>query len=185
MPAEEPRGSEVPPNLVRYLFDKRGELDDLELKDLVMAKTIVDVHRHRTAKHLVAVPLFALHPIHVIDRDGAIAATERRAEVLGEVADELRAAGTLTEALLARHLPSVSHIKVVPVTDARPTEGDPSPAEYLAFEGNGRIAALQRVFTPADGLTVEVERYDVDDPVKILRRLNRVRRWNGLEELTT
>ncbi|MDF1798646.1 MAG: hypothetical protein P1V81_05680 [Planctomycetota bacterium] len=166
------------PSLASYLFDKRGELTDLELKDAVMTKAIVDVHRHRTSKSIVAVPLFALHPIHVIDRESAIATTEQRARELAEHADELRAAGTLTVQLLAEHLPSVSMIKAVPVT-----LGSAEPEAYLAFEGNGRIAALQATFTPDDDLSLEVERYDVDEPEKVLRRLNRVRRLNGLTSL--
>lgn len=51
---------------------------------------------------------------------------------------------------------------------------------YLAFEGNGRIAAMQKVFTPSDGIEVEVEQYHFRNTRKIVRRLNRVRRLNGL-----
>jgi len=166
------------PSLTGYLLDKREELEDLKLKDAVMSKAIVDVHRHRTSKTIVAVPLFALHPIHAIDRESAIATTEQRARVLRERADQLRAAGTLTCEVLAEHLPSISKIKVVPVT-----LGEREPEGYLAFEGNGRIAAMQAAFTPDDALLVEVERYDVDEPDKILRRLNRVRRMNDLPTL--
>jgi hypothetical protein len=71
---------------------------------------------------------------------------------------------------LGRYLPSVSWIKVV-----RESED-----AYLAFEGNGRLAAMQTVFTPADGLLVEAELYRFKNPRKIIRRLNRVRRLNGL-----
>lgn len=156
--------------LVRYLLGKRSELEDLDLKDAVMAKAIVDIHRKRTHKEIVAVPLFSLRQIHPLDRDNTIEATRRRIETLERHREHLRAAGTLTLDLLSRHLPSVSGIKVV-------KEADDS---YLAFEGNGRIAALQTVFGPDDRLRVEVEEYVFRNPAKIVRRLNRVRRLNGL-----
>ena len=72
--------------------------------------------------------------------------------------------------VLARVLPSVSWIKVV----------EAEPGTYLAFEGNGRIEALQAVFGPDDGIAVEVEAYRFRNPRKIVRRLTRVRRLNGL-----
>jgi hypothetical protein len=55
-----------------------------------------------------------------------------------------------------------------------------TPGEYLSFEGNGRIAALQMVFDPGEALEVEVELYRFKNKVSVLRRLNRVRRMNGL-----
>ncbi len=154
----------------RYLLGKRSELADLEVKDAVMAKAVADIHRKRTAKEMVAVPLFALHQIHTLDRENTVQATRRRIETLERHREPLRAARTLTVDLLSRHLPSVSGIKVV-----REAEGS-----YLAFEGNGRIAALQAVFTPDDRLRIEVEEYRFKNPAKIVRRLNRVRRLNGL-----
>ena len=84
--------------------------------------------------------------------------------------DELLEAGTLSCDVLARYLPSVSWIKVV----------RESESSYLAFEGNGRLAAMQTVFAPEDGLLVEAEHYTFRNPKKIIRRLNRVRRLNGL-----
>jgi hypothetical protein len=164
--------------LLRYLFAKRAELEDLELKDAALAKAILDVHRKRTGKTVVAVPLFALHPVHAIDREGALEATAARAALLQQQAGALRHEGTLTCARLAEVLPSVSWIKVVQAR--RPPGAEPA---YLAFEGNGRIAALQQVFHPEDQLRVEVERYDFRDPTKVLRRLHRVRRMNGLATL--
>ncbi len=156
--------------LVHYLLGKRSELEDLDLSDVMMAKAILDIHRKKTRKDVVRVPLFALHQIHTLDRENAIAATRRRIEVLREHRRELVEAGTITLDVLARVLPSVSWIKVV----------EAEPDTYLAFEGNGRIEALQAVFGPEDGIAVEVEAYRVRHAKRILRRLNRVRRLNGL-----
>lgn len=158
--------------LVHYLLGKRSELEDLDLSDVVMAKAIFDIHRTRTHKEVVRVPLFSLHQIHTLDRDNAIAATRRRIEVLQAHRQELLEARALTCDVLGRVLPSVSWIKVV----------EAAPGSYLAFEGNGRIEALQAVFGPADGVSVEVEAYRFRNPKKVVRRLNRVRRLNGLIE---
>jgi hypothetical protein len=156
--------------LVRYLLGKRTELEDLDLSDIVMAKAILDIHRKRIGKDVIRVPLFSLRQIHALDRDTAIAATRRRIEVLREHRGELLRQGTLTFDMLGRMLPSVSWIKVV----------EAERGVYLAFEGNGRIEALQAVFGPDDGIAVEVEAYRFRNPRKIVRRLNRVRRLNGL-----
>jgi len=156
--------------LVRYLLGKRSELEDLEISDIVMAKAILDIHRTKVRKDVIRVPLFALHQIHTLDRENAIAATRRRIEVLQAHRQELLQARALTFDVLGRVLPSVSWIKVV----------EAAPGVYLAFEGNGRIEALQAVFGPADGVFVEVEAYRFRNPKKVLRRLNRVRRLNGL-----
>lgn len=156
--------------LWRYLLGKKSELEDLDVKDAALAKAVLDIHRTRSGKEIVALPLFALHPVHRLDRDNALEATRRRIDALEAVKQTLLEHGTLTCELLARHLPSVSWIKVV----------ERAPGFYLAFEGNGRIAALQTVFAPEDGLMVEVERYRFEDSTKIIRRLDRVRRLNGL-----
>ena len=114
-------------------------------------------------------PLFSLHQIHILDRESAIFATRKRIEAL-EANKKYLLDGVLTYNRLERYLPSVSSIKVV----------EEKSEVYLAFEGNGRIAAMQTVFSHEDGLQVEVEQYMFRNPKKIIRRLNRVRRLNGL-----
>ena len=156
--------------LGRYLLGKKSELEDLDVKDVVMAKAILDIHRKRIGKAVVSVPLHHLRQIHRLDRENAIAATRQRIETLETHKDELLAAGTLTCEALASVLPSVSWIKAV----------RKGPRELLAFEGNGRIAAMQAVFSPEDRMTVEVEEYRFRNPAAIIRRLDRVRWMNGL-----
>ena len=87
-----------------------------------------------------------------------------------EVKDKLLEKRKITREVLAEYLPSVSSIKVV----------QESVNSVIAYEGNGRLTALQSVFTPADEIMVEVEKYYFRNPEKILRRMNRVRRLNGL-----
>jgi len=156
--------------LGRYLLGKKSEVEDLDVKDVVMAKTILDIHRSRIRKERITVPLFALRRIHRLDRENAIAATQQRVEALTAHKDELLRDGALTCDTLAAVLPSVSWIKGV----------RKGPNEILAFEGNGRIAAMHAVFGPEDGMKVEIEEYVCGNPAKIIRRLDRVRRMNGL-----
>ena len=52
-----------------YLFSKRSELSDLELKDAVLAKTVLDIHRNRSHKELVRVSLYSLKTLHELDRE--------------------------------------------------------------------------------------------------------------------
>jgi hypothetical protein len=153
-----------------YLAGKKSEVQELDLKDVVLAKTILDVHRKRTHKEMISVPLFSIRQIHVLDRKNALEATQQRLKTLRDRKEELLAAGKITCDELARFMPSVSWIKVV----------QDRTGGYLVFEGNGRIAALQEVFTPSNGLEVEVEQYYFRNTRKIVRRLNRVRRLNGL-----
>ena len=153
-----------------YLGGKTDEVQDLDLRDLLMAKIILDIHRTRTRKEFVFVPLCYLKPIHTLDRPNAIRATEMRVEALGPHRDRLFASGRLTCADLAEVLPSVSWIKTV-------RESDQS---YLTYEGNGRLAALHQVFGPEADPKVEVELYHFRRTKKIVRRLNRLRRLNGL-----
>jgi hypothetical protein len=153
-----------------YLLGKTEEVQDLDLKDLLMAKVILDIHRTRTHKEFVFLPLGHLKPIHRLDRPNAIRATEARVEALRPHLERLVATGRLTCDDLAEILPSVSWIKAV-------RENDES---YLTYEGNGRLAALHGVFGKDADLEVEVELYHFRKAKKIVRRLNRLRRLNGL-----
>lgn len=155
-----------------YFLGKRSEVKDLDAKDAVLAKTVMDIHRTRTRKDIVSVPLFSLQQIHELDRDSAQEVIAERARTLSTHRQAILDAGKLTQESLNEYLPSVSAIKVV-------RENDES---YIAYEGNGRLAAMQQVFAPSDGVMIEVEEYHFDDPEKMLRRMNRVRRMNGLIE---
>ena len=155
---------------LRYLLGKAPELSDLEAKDLLLAKVILDIHRKRHTKEFAFLPLERIHPVHAIDHEAAVAATRERARILAEHREELRARGRIDRHTLARILPSVSWLKAVPAGDG----------SYIAYEGNGRLLALRRVFAGEEGMAVEVEVYRFRRGAKIVRRLDRVRRMNGL-----
>lgn len=153
-----------------YLLGKRGELAQMDHKDAYMAKVVMDIHRKRTGKTLVRVPLAQLEPIHRIDRESALRSARERADALRTHRDALLATKLLDSEALQTIMPSVSQIKVV-------RDGD----RWLAFEGNGRLYAMREVFDAGDSMQVEVEEYLFDDPRSILRRLKRVRKLNRLE----
>ncbi|MEM7351784.1 MAG: hypothetical protein AAF657_13385 [Acidobacteriota bacterium] len=153
-----------------YLLGKKSEVTDLDLKDIMLTKAVLDIHRKRTHKSVVSVPLFAIEKVHRLDRENSMLATQQRVETLEAHKQELLEAGEMTCELLAKYLPSISWMKVV----------EHEPGRYIAFEGNGRLGAMQEVFTPEDGLQVEVEQYHFRDTSMITRRLNRVRKLNNL-----
>ena len=64
-----------------YFLGKRFEIGDLELKDAVLAKTVADIHRKRTHKEIVSVPLYSLRQVHELDRDNTQDAIAKRAEL--------------------------------------------------------------------------------------------------------
>ena len=113
-----------------------------------------------------------MRPIHRLDRENSLKTTQERTHTLSDHREELLAARTITCELLGRYMPSVSRMKVV----------QDQPGKYLAFEGNGRLAAMQAVFSATDNMSVEVEEYLFRGTKKIVRRLNRVRRMNELSD---
>jgi hypothetical protein len=155
---------------IKYLVAKTSELSDLETKDALLAKTVLSIHRKRTHSEILLVPLFSLKQIHAIDRENAIKATEERVKQLQKVKNSLLEKKDLTQEVLADYLPSVSGIKVVKNKEN----------SYISYEGNGRLVAMQKVFSPADGINVEVEEYHFKNPEKILKRMTRIRKLNGL-----
>ncbi len=153
-----------------YLLGKRGELAYMDHKDAYMAKVVMDIHRKRTGKTMVRVPLAQLEPIHRIDRESALRSARERADALRIHRDTLLATKLLDSEALQTIIPSVSQIKVV-------RDGD----RWLAFEGNGRLYAMREVFDAGDGMQVEVEEYLFEDPRSLQRRLRRVRKLNRLD----
>lgn len=155
-------------SFLSWLLGKRRELGRLGRRDALLAKVVVDVHRHKTGSQMRMVPLRRLEPIHPIDRGDAMEDVARRAATLRARRAEIERL-PLTKDRLLELMPSVSGLKAVDLGGER----------LLLFEGNGRLAALREVFGEESGLEVEVEVYTVDEPGKILRRLRRYWRHGG------
>jgi hypothetical protein len=157
---------------ISYLLGKKSEVSRLNQNDALMAKVVLDIHRKRAYSEFVLAPLRNILPLHPIDRGEALASMERRIKVLADTRHELSESKMIDRDFLNRHIPSVSAIKVVALDDGC----------FMSYEGNGRLGALQHVFGDKPDMKVEVELYHFHskDREKILRRLDRVRRWNGL-----
>ncbi len=152
-----------------YLWGKRSELSQMDEKDALLAKLVMDIHRKRTHSSVIMVNLFDLHPVHPIDRENAMEATKKRIAMLEQNKKQIQEVKALTGDVLIQHIPSVSAIKCVKTIDG----------ELVTFEGNGRLYALQHVFEQGDGLTVEVEEYFFRNTKKLSRRINRIRKLHG------
>ena len=155
--------------IILYLLGKTSELCDMGTKDVHLAKTVLYIHRKSSHAKFIIVPLSTLKQIHAIDRANAVRVTEERAHKLQEVKKKLVKQKNITREVLAEYLPSISWIKVVKQADGA----------YIAYEGNGRLAAMQKVFSAADGVNVEVEEYYFRNPSKIIRRMEKIRKLNG------
>ena len=157
-------------HFVSYLAGKTSEIQSMDVKDAVMAKVILEIHRTRTHKLVTSVPLYSIKPIHKLNRKTALQTVEERSETLRQNRSALLLDRQITSERLADLMPSVSWIKVV----------QSAPTEYLAFEGNGRLAAMKNVFDPSDEMMVEVENYHFKNTGKVLRKLARIRKMNNL-----
>lgn len=156
--------------LSRYLWGKRAELKEMSEADVLLAKVVLAIHRKRIRSEFITASLFDLCQIHPINRQNSRQATTKRMAVLQEHKEELLDFGILNQETLQTYLPSVSAIKVVRNNDGT----------YIAFEGNGRLVALQNVFSLHDKMEIEVEEYLFKDSSKIIKRMNRVRNLHGL-----
>ncbi len=155
--------------ILSYLWGKRSELSQMDEKDALLAKLVMDIHRKRLHSSLCMADLFALYPVHPIDRDNAMTSTQQRIAMLNQHKEKILAAKELTGDVLIEYIPSVSAIKCVRTIDG----------ELVTFEGNGRLYALQHVFSKEDGLKIEVEEYFFRNTKKLSRRINRIRRLHG------
>lgn len=99
-------------------------------------------------------PLFCIALFHPINRETAFKKTEERTRAIASCKQELLRQGVITMDFLKEITPSAHLVKVVRAG------GD----ACIVFEGNGRIAAFQKVFTPQDNMKIEVELYELNDP---------------------
>ena len=123
-----------------YLLGKRTEASELDFKDIMLTKAVLDIHRKRTHKSRVFVPLFSVQRVHRLDRENSMLATRQRVKILEAHKQELLAAREMTCELLAKYLPSISWMKVV----------EHEPGGYIAFVASPPGSAIELVAT-SDG----------------------------------
>lgn len=157
--------------LIAYFWGKKSELAVMDEKDVLLSKIVLDIHRKRSRKTSELVPLFNLLPIHPINRASSLTSTYKRIEILRSNRQQLLRTRELTNEVLKKFIPSISAIKTIQLSDN----------EYVAYEGNGRLAAMQEVFTPKDNLVIEIELYHFNRSQSILGRVRRLRRLHKLD----
>lgn len=153
-----------------YIFSKRKELKDLDKKDIFLAKFMVDIGRNKKSSEFQFLPLNNIDKIHIIDRENALIKLNERIKVLENNKEDIKLKKNVDREFLGKYLPSISWIKVIKT----------KKGTYTAFEGNGRLEAFKKVFRKEDNLVIEVEVYTVRSYNKMLRRADRVRKYNGI-----
>jgi hypothetical protein len=165
--------------LVEWGIQKIPEIADLDLSDILMAKTIADIQALHTSVETKMVSHHHLLAIHPIDRDTANEKCNKRATAaLGALSIIEANNMKLTETLIAAHeelaeFSSVTGFQVVQLDTG-----------YVTFEGNGRREALKRAF-PNCEILVEVrvfQFFDSETQSGIQRRVERVRRWKKVSD---
>ena len=169
--------------LVEWALQKTPELAQLDMSDIIMAKTVADINRLKTDVSTVVVELKELKAIHNVDRETAVEKSRQRAEAAQGALPLLEANGmVLSEALISANeelhpFESITGIQVVSLGDGK---------GYVTFEGNGRAWALKQAFDMDTGVKVEVRLFSfVSEEVakKIIRRVRRVREWKNVTDV--
>ena len=154
-----------------WLIGKRAEIKHLTYKDAFMAGVVLEIMQSSTAPTNKTIPLYSIDPIHPVDnRENTIQATKSREEILQQHRQRILRTGTMTKELMAGLLPSLTYIRVVQSNDDR----------YFCFEGNGRIAALKRVFSESDNLSVEVDLFTPRNAKRTMKKLHHLRKMHKM-----
>ncbi len=154
-------------NWIHYLWEKIPELRKLGSKDFELSKLIARIHRTRSEVVNIQVAISQIHPIHKVDRDTALLRLNERIDALNPCRVAWLKQPFISNELMHEVIPSVSAIKVIEIVNG----------QYVAFEGNGRLYALKKVF---DQLDIEVDLYVLEKDSKISRRVARILRLNQL-----
>ena len=157
-------------NIFRYIFSKKDELKDLNKKDVLLAKFMLDVGRKTKETEFRQAMLYDIVSIHILDRKNALAKLDERAAILAGHRVKLKEKRNVDREFLKDYLPSISWIKAIETKEGK----------YISFEGNGRLEAFKKIFSEEDNLSVEIEVYKFRAQKKMLKRANRIRKYNGL-----
>lgn len=145
-----------------WILHKTPELKQLSVSDALLAKIVIDIKREAKDPQFKSVPLHAIRPIHPINRQTAIEKVHDRVKSLLLIRDRLLREGMISNEVLIEAMPSVSPIQVIPFD-----------GHYIAFEGNGRLAALHEAFKH-DEIKLEVEEFEISDNSHILEDIKKL-----------
>lgn len=110
---------------------------------------------------------------HIIDRENATKTVNNRIKILNKNKKTLLETKDITNKELKKYLPSVSWIKVIKYND-----------KYVAFEGNGRLVAMKKVFSKKDNVKLQVQEFVFDNKKqnKMNKLISKTRKLNNLEK---
>ncbi len=131
-------------------MQKAPEIKHLNKNDLLLAKVVARIQAEKVSQSTVYIPLDKIKLIHPINRDTAKDKLAGRVRALESAKENILKEGKISKELQEKYIPSATWIKVVEM----PT------GEYVAWEGNGRVAALKEVFEDFQ-LRVEVEIFEL------------------------
>ncbi|MES2436770.1 MAG: hypothetical protein V4519_02060 [Patescibacteria group bacterium] len=121
----------------KWLLHKTPELRHLSLSDALLAKIVLDITRKATLRTFTSVPIHSIILIHPINRKSALDKIDLRVKALSDIKDTMVLNDeTISNDQLIEIMPSVSPIQIIPYKDG-----------YMSFEGNGRLMALQKIFS--------------------------------------
>lgn len=153
----------------KWILGKTKEIGQLSEKDAYLSKVMIRIKKHAKDPIFKYVPLFSLNQLHSIDRKDGIEKLEERVKILRKHKKELLKKGKLSREIQDKHIQSITWIKAV-------RENSKS---FYVFEGNGRIAALKKVFSPKDSIRVEIKEYIIKDKRnEIFDEIAEVRKMN-------
>lgn len=162
---------------LRWLWQKRGEVFQLDISDFIMGYAIAEVKGTCTYTKDLLVNLQDLAPIHPIDRKEAMEKTEERAQKFVEARHILREANWELHDYMTWQHPELAAFRSLTGFEVVEIDG-----KYVTFEGNGRREALQIAMTKdemkdAPPVKVEVKLYKFEDPSHTTYWINKTRKW--------
>jgi hypothetical protein len=155
---------------LRYLREKRYELQYLDANDLWIYFTVMSLYWHTDRTECRLVPLDTIKPLHPIDRSTAIDLLEDRTKSIAAHRRGIIETGRVDRVLQDGCMPSVSPINVVAEDQFN----------YIAFEGNGRLEAIRRVVAGFPGVLVEVVVYHLTSQESCVGRMRHIRARYGI-----
>lgn len=151
-----------------WLFQKAPEVKHLNTNDILLAKVVTRIKAEKISVETKSIPLHSIDLIHPINRESALKKTEDRIKAIKLTGDNIILDGCITKELQAHYLPSVTYIKVIEL----------SPGRYVAWEGNGRLFALKKVFENSSKLSVEVDQYKIRENSSVFKEVLNLMKTN-------
>ncbi len=151
--------------LKEWLLNKTPELKHLSMSDALLAKIVIDIKRESQIHAFKAVSLDSLAPIHPINRETALDKVDLRAKAIIDHKEKIARGGHISNAIMEEIMPSVSPIQAIPFH-----------SKHLVFEGNGRLAALQRVFNGSDNITIEIDEFLIPSDSRIFEDIQKLQK---------